>query len=103
MSNNYPQVRLLPGRHKRVTGGHPWAFSNELDMTAEAKALPLGSLVVLATHSGEAVGVAGFNPHSLIAARLIDRKPKLTIDEAYLADRLRRCLTMREKLLVAPF
>ena len=102
MSNDYPRVQLLPGRHKRVAGGHPWAFSNELDMTAEAKALPPGSLVVLTTPSGEAIGVAGFNPHSLIAARLIDRKPKTTIDESYLADRLRRCLAMRERLFDTP-
>jgi 23S rRNA (cytosine1962-C5)-methyltransferase len=102
MSNIYPQVRLLPGRHRRVAGGHPWAYSNELDMTAEAKALPPGGLVVLATDSGEAVGVAGFNPHSLIAARLLDRRPKTTVDEAWLAGRLQRCLDMRNRLFDSP-
>ena len=102
MSNDYPQIRILPGRHKRVAGGHPWAFSNELDMNAEAKALPPGSLVVLANHAGEAVGVAGFNPHSLIAARLIDRRPKTAIDSAWLTDRLQRCLALREQLFEAP-
>lgn len=103
MSNDYPQIRMLPGRHKRVAAGHPWAFSNELEMTAEAKALPPGSLVLLANHAGEPVGVAGFNPHSLIAARLIDRKARSVIDRSYLADRLRRCLSMRERLFSAPF
>jgi 23S rRNA (cytosine1962-C5)-methyltransferase len=103
MSNDYPQVRVLAGRHKRITGGHPWAFSNELEMTAEAKALPPGSLVVLASHSGEAIGVAGFNPHSLIAARLIDRKPKTAIDAAWLTARLRQCLELRDRLFDAPF
>ncbi len=103
MSNDYPQVRLLPGRHKRVAGGHPWAYSNELDLTAEARALPPGSLVVLATHAGEAIGVAGFNPHSLIAARLIDRRPRTVVDAGYLADRLGRCLSVRERLFDAPY
>jgi 23S rRNA (cytosine1962-C5)-methyltransferase len=102
MSNNYPQIRILPGRHKRVAGGHPWAFSNELDMTAEAKALAPGSLVVLASHSGEAIGVAGFNPHSLIVARLIDRKPKTEIDTGWLTDRLQRCLDLRGHLFDTP-
>ncbi len=102
MSNDYQQVRILPGRHKRVAGGHPWAFSNELDMTAEAKALAPGSLVVLTSHSGEAIGVAGFNPHSLIAARLIDRKPKTAIDTTWLTDRLQRCLELRGRLFDAP-
>jgi 23S rRNA (cytosine1962-C5)-methyltransferase len=102
MSNGYPQIRLLPGRHRRVAGGHPWAYSNELDMTAEAKALPPGSLVLLATHAGETIGVAGFNPQSLIAARLIDRRPKAIVGADYLAGRLRRCLAMRERLFDAP-
>lgn len=102
MNNDYPRVRILPGRHKRVAGGHPWAFSNELDMTAEAKALSPGSLVVLADQSGEAVGVAGFNANSLIAARLIDRKPKTVIDAAWLTARLRRCLELRGRLVDAP-
>ncbi len=102
MSNHYPEIRLLPGRHRRVAGGHPWAYSNELDMTAEARALPPGSLVVLATHGGEAVGVAGFNPHSLIAARLIDRRPRIVVDAGYFADRLNRCLAMRELLFDVP-
>jgi len=103
MSNDYPQIRLLPGRHRRITGGHPWAYSNELDMTDEAKALPPGSLVVLSTHAGEPVGVAGFNPHSLIAARLIDQRPKTLVDGDYIAGRLRRCLELRERLYDAPF
>jgi 23S rRNA (cytosine1962-C5)-methyltransferase len=103
MSNDYPQVRTLPGRHRRLAGGHPWVFSNELDMTAETKAIPPGSLVVLANHSGEPIGVAGFNPHSLIAARLIDRKPKTVVDSAYIAARLRDCLTLRDRLVEVPY
>jgi 23S rRNA (cytosine1962-C5)-methyltransferase len=103
MSNDYPQIRMLPGRHKRVAGGHPWAFSNELDMTAEAKALPHGSLVVLTNHAGEAMGVAGFNPHSLIAARLVDRRPKTVIDASWLTGRLAACLALRDRLFDAPF
>ncbi len=103
MSNDYPRVRLLPSRHKRITGGHPWAFSNELDMTAEAKGLSPGSLVVLEAHSGEAVGIAGFNPHSLIAVRLIDRKPKTRVDTDYLAAKLGYCLAARERLFDAPY
>jgi len=72
-------------------------------MTDEAKALPPGSLVVLSTHAGEPVGVAGFNPHSLIAARLIDQRPKTLVDGDYIAGRLRRCLELRERLYDAPF
>lgn len=102
MSNNYPQIRVLAGRHKRVAGGHPWVYSNELDMAAEARALPAGSLVLLVNHAGEAMGVAGFNPHSLIAARLLDRKPKAIIDQGWVEARLRACLALRERLFDTP-
>ena len=35
-----PELRMLPGRHKRLRDGHPWAFSNEIAMDA-ATALPV--------------------------------------------------------------
>ena len=55
-----PPVRLLPGRDKRVKAGHPWAFSNEIAMTAAAKALPPGSPVRLeaTTACGTACGTS---------------------------------------------
>jgi len=93
-----PEVRLLPGRHKRVLRGHPWVFSNEIAMTAPVKALPPGALVRLVTAQGAALGTAGFNPHSLIAARLLGREPDATIDRAWIAARLTRALALRERL-----
>ena len=39
-----PQIRLQKGRQRRVRAGHPWVFSNEIDMTPEAKALTPGSM-----------------------------------------------------------
>ncbi|MBL8655428.1 MAG: hypothetical protein JNJ97_14565, partial [Alphaproteobacteria bacterium] len=32
-----PVVRLQPQRHKRLRMGHPWAFSNEIQMDNSAK------------------------------------------------------------------
>ena len=72
-------------------------------MTPEARALPPGGLVRLATASGEIVGVAGFNPHSLIAVRLIDRKPKTRVDTDFLAAKLGYCLAARDRLFDAPY
>ncbi|MGH7008714.1 MAG: RlmI/RlmK family 23S rRNA methyltransferase, partial [Stellaceae bacterium] len=45
---DYPVVSLLPGRHKRTEQGHPWLYSNEIQMDKAAKALPPGSLARLA-------------------------------------------------------
>ncbi len=99
----YPTVTLLAGRHKRIKSGHPWAYSNEVAMTAQARALEPGALVRLAAESGESMGVAGFNPHSLIAARILDRDADTVIDAKFLAGRLAAALALRERLYDAPY
>jgi 23S rRNA (cytosine1962-C5)-methyltransferase len=98
-----PVLMLLPGRHKRAAAGHPWIYSNEVAMDEAAKALPAGTLVTVKSAEEKHLGVATFNPHPLVAARLIDREPARVIDEAFLAKRLRRALALRERLYDAPF
>jgi 23S rRNA (cytosine1962-C5)-methyltransferase len=93
-----PELRLLPGRHKRVRAGHPWVFSNEIAMDARARGLPPGGLVRLAAANGEFVALAGFNPRTLIAARVLARDPAARIDRAFLARRLAAALELRERL-----
>lgn len=98
-----PIVSLQPERQKRLRAGHPWAYSNEVQMTAAAKALPPGTLVDLQTANGEPLGVAFFNPHPLVAARLVSREPGVAIDRDFLAARLRRALGLREQLFDQPY
>jgi 23S rRNA (cytosine1962-C5)-methyltransferase len=98
-----PTVRLLPSRHKRVKGGHPWVYSNEIAMDQPAKALPPGTLVALATAAGEPLGTAMFNPRTLIAARLLSPDPAAAIDRRYFETALGRALGLRERLDQAPF
>ena len=98
-----PTVTLLPGHQKRALHGHPWIFSNEVQMDAAAKALPPGGLVTLRTGDGRTLGVATFNPHTLVAARLLDRDAGRRIDREFLARRLKRALAIRERLYDAPF
>lgn len=98
-----PLVRFAKGRARRFRGGHPWAFSNEIEMTPELKALPPGSLVTLVDAGDEKLGVATFNPHSLIAARVLDRDWSRTVDAAFLAERLRRAVNLRDMLFDGPY
>src|SRR5882724_8853614 len=78
-----PQITLLPGFHRRAEGGHPWVYSNEVVMDAAAKALAPGTLVTLRRADERPFGVAMFNPHSLIAARLLDRDAGRAIDRRF--------------------
>jgi len=98
-----PTVTLLPGRHKRVAAGHPWAFSNEIAMDNTAKRVTPGALVQLAAQDGTRLGAATFNPHSLIAARILDPDPAADIGQAWIEERLRRALALRARLFEAPF
>ena len=98
-----PVVQLLPGRQKRVRAGHPWVYSNEISMTSETKELPLGGLVTLVDDNGGPVGVATFNSHPLISARLRTRDVDRTIDVGFFVRRLSRALALRERLYEAPF
>jgi 23S rRNA (cytosine1962-C5)-methyltransferase len=96
-------VTLLPGGHRRAEGGHPWVYSNEVQMDAAAKALAPGSLVTLKRADGRPLGVAMFNPHTLLAARLFDRDTARPIGKRFLTRRLERALKLRERLYGAPY
>lgn len=98
-----PDVMLLTARSKRAEAGHPWIYSNEVQMDTATRLLAPGTLVTLRRPDGAALGVAMFNPHSLLAARLLDRDPARTIDRRFVVRRLERALQLRDKLFTEPF
>ncbi|HUC67760.1 MAG TPA: class I SAM-dependent rRNA methyltransferase [Stellaceae bacterium] len=98
-----PIIMLQPGRHRRAEAGHPWVYSNEVQMDAAAKALPPGSLVTLRNAGGDPLGVASFNPHTLVSARLFDRDAKRRIDREFFIERLERALSLRRRLYAEPY
>ncbi|HWB48615.1 MAG TPA: class I SAM-dependent rRNA methyltransferase [Stellaceae bacterium] len=98
-----PVVTLLPAGHRRAEGGHPWIYSNEMQMDAAAKALAPGRLVTVKRADGRPLGVAMFNPHTLLAARLLDRDAARPIGRRFLQRQLQRALALREKLYRTPY
>jgi 23S rRNA (cytosine1962-C5)-methyltransferase len=98
-----PSIALLPGRHKRAEGGHPWIYSNEVRMDPAVKELEPGTLVTVRRADGGALGVAMFNPHSLVAARLLDRDPGRPIGRRFFTGRLERALRLRDGLFELPY
>jgi 23S rRNA (cytosine1962-C5)-methyltransferase len=103
LAGKLPTVLLRAGEDRRVRAGHPWAFSNEILMDAETKALPAGSLAILRAPSGEALGLATFNPHSLIAARVLTSNPEATVDALFLGRRLAQAAALRDRLIGVPY
>lgn len=99
---SYPTIQLKPKSGRRVKAGAPWIFSNEIQMTAGAKNLPRGTLVNVEAKEG-VLGTGYFNPHSLIAVRLLAPEKNAAIGTEFFVRRLRRALHLREALYPAPF
>ncbi len=98
-----PLLRLHPGQGRRLRAGAPWAFSNEIAMQPAYRHMEPGELVRLEGDDGVRFGTAIFNPHSLIAARVLDRNPDAAIDAAWLRARLQDAAALRALVCDSPF
>jgi 23S rRNA (cytosine1962-C5)-methyltransferase len=98
-----PIVGLQSGAHRRAEAGHPWIYSNEVVMDGAAKALPPGALVTLRRSDERPLGVAMFNPRTLLAGRLLDRDAARPIGKRFFVRHIERALRLRERLYRAPY
>ncbi len=89
------QLMLRKGEDRRVRGGHPWIFSNEVESWSGA--VEDGGIVEVADHRGAFLGRAYVNRHSLICARLLTRG-RDEIDTAFFVKRLERARRLRESV-----
>ncbi|MGH7042769.1 MAG: class I SAM-dependent rRNA methyltransferase [Acetobacteraceae bacterium] len=99
MSGVRPVLKLRPGHGRRLRAGAPWAYSNEV----APQRLDPGTLVRLEGDGGLRFGVAMYNPHSLIAVRLLDRDPDAAIDTGWFRARLRDAMALRARLCDSNF
>lgn len=93
-----PLIRLKPRHERRLKSGSPWAFSNEIEMRPAYRSLPPGAPVRLEGDDGSRFGTFAFNPHSLIAARLLDRDPEAAIDADWVRQRIEQAAALRERV-----
>ncbi|MGH7066664.1 MAG: class I SAM-dependent rRNA methyltransferase [Acetobacteraceae bacterium] len=98
-----PLIRLRPGAARRLKAGHPWAFSNEIAMRPEWRALPPGALVRLEGDDGVQFGTSFYNPRSLIACRRLEASPDASIDATWLGRRIAEAANLRHHFFTAPF
>ena len=101
--SKHPTIRLKPKEGRRLRAGAPWAFSNEIAMSASAKALKPGSVVNVEGDDGHALGTGYFNPNSLIAIRLLDARPDIVPDAEFFAARLGAARALRDRVYREPF
>jgi len=100
----YPALFLKKHEDKRLRLGHLWIFSNEIDSKRSAlEQFEPGSLALLHDSSARPIGVVYVNPHALICARLLTRKPNSSIGEKFFRTRLQQALKLRQHLFDKPF
>ncbi len=92
---SHPLLRLLPKQDRRLKAAHPWAFSNEIAMRPEHRTWPAGTPVRIEGDDGWRYGAFMFNPHSLVAARHLDRDPDAAIDAAWVRARIVSAIELR--------
>ena len=98
-----PKLHIKGKQGARARAGAPWIYSNEVVMDTPAKALAPGSLVEVWGDDGLLLGTAYFNPHSLIAARILLPRMSGPIDAVFFQDCVSRAKVLREKLFAAPY
>ncbi|MEE4136407.1 MAG: hypothetical protein V2I32_10045, partial [Desulforhopalus sp.] len=95
-------LRLKRHEERRLRGGHLWIYSNEVDSSlTPLRQFRPGEQATVEDHTGKSLGTAYVNPASLICARLISRDSR-RLDQDLLVQRLKRALSLRQRLFTAP-
>jgi 23S rRNA (cytosine1962-C5)-methyltransferase len=99
-----PELRLKPREGRRLSAGHLWVFSNEVDneRTPLAGFAPGAPCRVIGDRD-HFLGYAYVNPHALICARILGRDARYPPGKSLLAHRLQVALALRERLYAKPF
>jgi 23S rRNA (cytosine1962-C5)-methyltransferase len=99
-----PELRLKRGEDRRLSAGHLWVFSNEVD-TAKTPltAFEPGALCRVVSDRDKFLGYGYINPHSLISARILGRDAEHPPGKSLFVHRLQVALSLRNALYERPF
>jgi 23S rRNA (cytosine1962-C5)-methyltransferase len=97
------KLKIKRHHEVRLIKAHPWIFSNEIENFSEIKNLEKGSLIQVQIKKDQAFALAYFNPHSLIAARILSYDINQKIDEDFFIERILAAKHLREKFFTKPF
>ena len=89
------QIILKKNEEHRILAGHQWVFSNEIKAVQGNP--EAGDVIELLRHDEKFLGVGFYNPHSLIAFRLIGREQEAITFE-FFEQRITRALQLRKRI-----
>ncbi len=105
MPAEFPILRLKRNEDRRLSAGHQWVFSNEVD-TAETPLTSFkpGDLCQVMSSRDKFMGYAYVNPRALICARILGRDMQHPPgDKGLFVHRLQVALSLRERVYAQPF
>ena len=94
------EIKLKAKEERRLRAGHWWIFSNEIDGLDTS--IEAGTLVRVVNHEGAQVGIGYFNPHSLIAVRLL-QKGEGELDDNFVFENLDNAYSRRKEIGVRKY
>jgi 23S rRNA (cytosine1962-C5)-methyltransferase len=99
-----PELRLKPREGRRLSAGHLWVFSNEVDTDrTPLSGFAPGALCRVIGDRDHFLGYAYVNPHALICARILGRDARYPPGKSLLVHRLQVALALRDRLYPRPF
>ncbi len=93
-------IKLKAKEERRLKAGHWWVFSNEIDGLDTS--IEPGTLVRVLASDGVQVGIGTFNPHSLIAVRLL-QKGEEELSKDFIFEKLDEAYTRRKEIGVRKY
>ena len=96
MNEQKIRITLNRGEDRRIRGGHPWVFSNEIrELQGEKTA---GAAAEIYDAGDGFLGTGYYNPRSLIAVRLLSRERADIDTAAFFRERIARARELRRRL-----
>jgi len=98
-----PELRLKLREDRRLSAGHLWVFSNEVDTArTPLSGFATGALCRIVGDRDRFLGYGYVNPHALICARILGRDPKYPPGRSLIVHRLQIALELRKRLYATP-
>ncbi len=85
MSSSRPFAKLKAGRHIPVRAGHPWVFSEAIDV--QPIGAEPGAIVEIQDNLGKTLGLGTWNPKTSIRIRLLTHDATTVFNAAFFAKR----------------
>src|SRR5688572_31955903 len=99
-----PELRLKHREDRRISAGHLWIFSNEVDNERTPLArFASGALCRVIGDRDRFLGYAYVNPHALICARILGRDPGHPPGKPLFVRRLQVALALRQRSFQTPW